>query len=215
VTAEAVARKERSVAFLKVHHVPIHASLPLVEDSASARLRSVREISERLVACTIAAVAGETGDNAFVEEVIAGFAARSLLSPREQEFIEHRMGDQQERVQFSWRYERSWALLWALGYVERLDYPPSVCDVPKLAELIRGKSLTEIGAKAKPRSVEEILDEADLIYRLHWAVVDDRLNHTANVPEGVDKGVVQERHAALNWLIGYQGQEWDEITTDT
>jgi len=33
--------------------------------------------------------------------------------------------------------------------------------------------------------------------------------------EGVDAGIVIERHAALNWLIGYMGQSWDEITTDT
>jgi len=24
-----------------------------------------------------------------------------------------------------------------------------------------------------------------------------------------------ERHQALNWLIGYQGQAWDDITLDT
>ena len=33
--------------------------------------------------------------------------------------------------------------------------------------------------------------------------------------ESYDAGVVQERHYALNWLIGYCGQDWDNITTDT
>lgn len=33
--------------------------------------------------------------------------------------------------------------------------------------------------------------------------------------EVYDAGVVQERHHALNWLIGYCGQDWDDITTDT
>ena len=28
-------------------------------------------------------------------------------------------------------------------------------------------------------------------------------------------GVVMERHYALNWLIGYSDQEWDDVTTDT
>jgi len=26
---------------------------------------------------------------------------------------------------------------------------------------------------------------------------------------------VVERHPALNWLLGYQGQEWDDVSTDT
>ena len=118
-------------------------------------------------------------------------------------------------MQFSWRYERSWVLLWALGYIERLECPPSICDVPQLAGLIRGKSVEQIVRNAKPRSQREILDAADLIYRLHWAVVEERVNQKVKVPEKVEKGVVQERHAALNWLMGYMGQEWDDISTDT
>jgi uncharacterized protein DUF4272 len=31
----------------------------------------------------------------------------------------------------------------------------------------------------------------------------------------LDSGVVYERHYALNWLIGYMGREWDDVTTDT
>jgi hypothetical protein len=33
--------------------------------------------------------------------------------------------------------------------------------------------------------------------------------------ESYNAGVVQERHYGLNWLIGYRGQKWDDITTDT
>lgn len=60
----------------------------------------------------------------------------------------------------------------------------------------------------------EGLEQADLIYRYHWAVTDARVN-AKDTPAGLDKGVVYERHCALNWLIGYMEQEWDEITTDT
>jgi hypothetical protein len=33
--------------------------------------------------------------------------------------------------------------------------------------------------------------------------------------EGVDCQIVLERHHALNWLIGYQDQAGDEVSTDT
>jgi hypothetical protein len=31
----------------------------------------------------------------------------------------------------------------------------------------------------------------------------------------VDLEIVQERHHAINWVIGYDGAPWDEVTTDT
>ena len=62
--------------------------------------------------------------------------------------------------------------------------------------------------------MSEVLDQADLIYRYHWAVVDANLK--GKLPPGkLDGGVTMERHYALNWLIGYFDQEWDDISTDT
>lgn len=215
--AEALDRRSRSIAFLKAKGVPTIDHLPVIEDSVSAKMRSPKEIAERLVACTICAVGGETGDKTVVRKLLLDFNAEGLLTPDERVFVASKIDVPQERVQFSWRYERAWVLLWALGYIERLDYPPSICDVPRLAGLIRGKSIEQILREARPRGQKEILDEADLIYRVHWAVVDERVNvnKSVKVPGSVEKGVVQERHAALNWLIGYMRQEWDDISTDT
>jgi len=67
---------------------------------------------------------------------------------------------------------------------------------------------------ANLRPIGEILDEADLIYRYHWAVKNAR-SKGEPPPANLDKGVVLERHHALNWLIGYMDQEWDDISTDT
>jgi hypothetical protein len=69
-------------------------------------------------------------------------------------------------------------------------------------------------ADAKLRDFSQILDQADLIYRYHWAVVDARVKQKP-APAGLEKGVVMERHYALNWLIGYMNQAWDDVSTDT
>lgn len=76
------------------------------------------------------------------------------------------------------------------------------------------RSVEQFRSDAVLRPVSQILDEADLIYRYHWAVVDARVN-SKDTPAGLEGGVVYERHYSLNWLIGYMDQEWDEITTDT
>lgn len=212
---EAVERKARSIAFLKGAGVPTIEHLPVIEDTHSVKSRSTNEVSRRLIACTICALGGESGDRALIDRVLVDFKAHEFLSPEEHTFINHSITDQQTRTQFSWRYERAWVLLWALGYVEKLNYPPSICDAGKLVTLIKGRSVDVLAQNAKPRSTKEILDEADRIYRLHWAVTEERVNRTVSVPKEVERGVVQERHAALNWLIGYMNQEWDDITTDT
>lgn len=62
------------------------------------------------------------------------------------------------------------------------------------------------------RSKVEIEEEYERIYDIHWKV---RNAKRTGVPIEYDGGVVQERHYAMNWITGYCGQAWDEITTDT
>jgi hypothetical protein len=68
-------------------------------------------------------------------------------------------------------------------------------------------------AESKRRTPQEILDMADFYYRLHWAAIDLRIKGKKS--ELLDEGVIRERHRALNLLIGYLNQDWDDVTTDT
>jgi len=79
---------------------------------------------------------------------------------------------------------------------------------------MKERSAAQFLRDARLRSQPEILDQADLIYRYHWAVVDARINNKP-APAGLDPGVAMERHYALNWLVGYMDQDWDDISTDT
>jgi hypothetical protein len=49
-------------------------------------------------------------------------------------------------------------MLWASGYVDELSDPDFNCDVKKFVSII---------TDSKSQDLSEILDEADLIYRLH------------------------------------------------
>ena len=84
---------------------------------------------------------------------------------------------------------------------------------PAAVGLVFHRSLEEFLAEAELRRPSEILDEADLILRYDWAVVDARVNQKP-IPAELDRGVVYERHYALNWLI-YNHEEWDDVHTDT
>ncbi|MNN91290.1 hypothetical protein D3C81_2093850 [compost metagenome] len=64
------------------------------------------------------------------------------------------------------------------------------------------------------RSGQEILDEADKIYRMHWACVNHRIQGK-EAPAGMSESVVMERRRGLFWALGYRNEEWDHISMDT
>src|SRR6185436_20065830 len=104
-------------------------------------------------------------------------------------------------------------MLWALGRAEdEMRWPRALCKPQELADAMFAAGPRLVG-EAALRPAAEIVDAADFVYRLHWVVRDNWL-HKLPAVDGVQAGSVQERHRALNWLVGY-GEEWDDVSTDT
>lgn len=207
-------RKQRSIEILRKNNVPYIVLLPHIEHESEKEPRSVEEIANRamclcLVACK-ASLSPEEPPEAVEETInrtLRDYELEPYLSPAEKLFIENKNPTREEKAKFSWRFEAYWVLLWALGYVEKLEFPDHVCDFRYAVRLMRQRTRERFISEAKLRSHSEIFDEADLIYRLHWAV------RSALVI--LNPGVVYERHYALNWLIRYVNADWDDISTDT
>ena len=72
---------------------------------------------------------------------------------------------------------------------------------------------TEWIKNSKLRDTEDILNETDLIYRIHWSTRDASLKGKPS-PVGLSEDIVMERHFAFNWLTMY-ADDWDDIATDT
>lgn len=211
---EALERKARSITLLRKDGVPVIDHLPVIDDSQKAKKRGPEEIAHRSIAVCITALKGEGLDQAAVNSLVAKFGADKFFSAEEAAFIKDPAPKQADLVKFSWRYECAWVLAWSLGYVDELKGPDKICDVPKLVTVFRDHDTAQLIRDAKLRPLSEILDQADFIYRCHWAVTEARVKGK-EVPATLEKGVVQERHYALNWLIGYMNQEWDAVSTDT
>lgn len=222
--SEAEKRKTRSVRILNKHGVPYIEHLPVISDHRSVCLKRKEEIAKRLLACMIAIqVACELrdGDNeasasrAFFREQLSAYSVQDCLTACEKEMFDG-TPTTQNVVDMIWKYERCWVLLWALGFVKELQYPSSLCDCTQAIRLVTShRDFAAFCGAAKMRSVHEILDEADLIYRYDWACSDARI-HGRIQPANLDPGVVMERHMALNWLIGEEcAEDWDSISVDT
>jgi hypothetical protein len=211
---EAIERKTRSIQLLRDEGVPVLENLPVIEDSTAAKKRTAEEIVHRSIAVCLAAVKGEGLEQDVIEQLVKQYGAEKYFTPEEAAFIKDTTPSQMDRIKFSWRYECLWVLWWSLGYIDKLDRPEGICDVTKAVSFLKGHDAAQLIREAKLRPLTEILDEADMIYRYHWATTDARVNGK-EAPAKLERGVVQERHYVLNWLIGYLDQEWDEISTDT
>lgn len=207
-------RKDRSETILSKYNVPINKSLPYIEDEHEALVRTKEDVANRALALLVVAVKAEGLEQDIVDSLVKGYELEKALTPKEINFINTREPSQHDKTQFIWRYEAAWVLLWALGYVDELSYPNKICDVPAAITFMQQRNKTQFVNDSSLRHITEILNEADLIYRYHWAVVDARVNGQPT-PAEMDSSVVLERHYSLNWLIGYMEQEWDDVSTDT
>lgn len=168
------------------------------------------------VACEIQNECEDFADcRSFFQEQLAVYHVADCLTEQEKKVFST-VPSPQEVIDMIWKYEACWVLFWALGMVSKLDFPGEICDCEAAIGLVtRHNSLDSFTKAIKMRSVDEILDAADLNYRYDWACVNARI-YGKPLQCGLDTGVVVERHKAFNWLIGADGAEnWDKIAADT
>ena len=202
--------------------------LPLNDDDENIRLRSQEDVVRRTIGTLIVSLYSEallnpeenmsvTEARDFIRKVMKDFSVDKLedvLTEQEMKYIEDDHSEESDRINFSWHYENLYVLEWILGLAE-WTYPDGICDVGKMIQNLRKfDSIANMCKKTVMRSKEEILDKADLIYRMDWAAVDSRI-HGMQGPAGLDHGVVQERHKTLNWMICFANAEWDDVPTPT
>lgn len=217
-------RKQKSIEILKANKVPYIEGLPLIEDINDIEVRSAEEIAKRAIACLISTQVAcdiNSGENIeeskeFFQGILDKYGVREELTDNEKKVIFGNL-ENQEVINMVWKYEAYWTLIWALGIVDKLEYPSQICDCNfAIHSVVDYEDFNDFMKTVKLRSIDEILDEADLIYRYNWACVDARI-HGKNAPAGLDSGVVFERHWGLNWLIGKctYNDNWDSVSTDT
>ena len=218
--SEALNRKLRSEAILQAQGVPYIGHLPAIESSSEVTLRTKDEVAWRAMALVIVAskalgtLEGVETAPAKTREKAKEFGLGNHFTPVERAFMENDAPSRFELIQLSWRDEAACTLFWALGYIDELKIPTEQQDFWAAVRLMYDRTAAAFLRDASLRPIDEILDQADLIYRYHWAAR-DRGQEEQEPPAGLDRSVVKERHYALNWLIGYCNQPWDEVTTDT
>lgn len=207
----AVRRKEHSERILTSEAVPINPDLPLLDAGGEVVPRDKEEVALRTLCVLITAIKAELMNQTMVLRVVRQYGLAAHFSPEEESFIHNLEPSERQRSRFLWRYEAAWTLLWALGYVRNLSIPRDACDVAFAVSIMRDRTTQAFIAGARPLPFDQILEQADLIYRYHWSLIDATQAKEA-APARLNSGIVFERHHALNWLKRHHEQDWDDVS---
>jgi hypothetical protein len=219
--AEESRRASRSEELVRAAGGDVLLTLPLIEPASEAKLRKPSVVAERIL-CLVAVTAKSSGE-IDLNEMLSWARGESFwqhLSENEARFLADEDPEEGTRLHMSWQVEAALPLLWALGAPLEVGMnlkeqaPRVVLDrIPQV-----GGPTTEFVKSATLRPVSEILDECDLIYRVHWAARNAQMGGKPT-PADWEYGVIMERHKALNWLICYGEDDgegnWDAVGTDT
>lgn len=202
--------KSTSHQLLRSHGIAINEHLPLLEGRDELKPQNAEAVARRCVVLNyvigIAYGANVPNLNQYLKDI--GLIAYASL--RERELLGRAKHSEQEKTDAGWMVECVQSLAWCLGLVE-LD-PFRGCDDDLASHFPRPfVDPSEFIAGAELRPFDEIYQQADLHYRLHWAARNSRLTGT---PCAVSEELIMERRKPLDWVIGVE-EDWDEVPCDT
>lgn len=187
------------------------------EDDPPDQVRNPREIARRALAlfAVIGLAVGAPRD-----DILGWLKDEALwdeLTPDELAYVSSPSPTKQQQLNASWRSEALLVLLWALDVIEQMPGLNEQCnnsDFQRVLPPFADVSVSQFINAATRRSDEVLFDLADELLSAHWEARDAQI-HGRPVPVNLDIEIIQERHHAINWVIGYGGLPWDEVTTDT
>ncbi|MBI2769962.1 MAG: DUF4272 domain-containing protein [Burkholderiales bacterium] len=210
-------RKKNSELKLGALGIPTNEHLPTIEDADEVDLHSPEDVLRRLVALWAVVDKAFLGPKSESTNYIVTHELQTWLSNVELVFLLNKKPTERDGIHFSWQLEALYFFAWCAGLLECPEVPNEESSVKSILGLFPtgSEQPDRLRTAIRLRTKSEILDRADLLYRLHWAVREAK-SAGSGAPQGIDGGVIQEWHRAANWMIRYDGEgNWDHVGTDT
>ncbi len=177
----------------------------MIEEERDVKLRSVHEICARIMILSyLNCIATQRDLQPVVLDYLKTQGLWEKVSAAEKILFEKPSFTEEDLDAIAWRAESIWVLLWCINKVDLLTIPTEEVDIDALFPLLPPfmEDPTEYMETVRVRSVSEILNEADFIFRLNWAL-------SQNPLEGLHARIAFERYFAINWVTSTR-KEWDQ-----
>lgn len=186
-------------------------------DQLADEIRSPAQVANRALALFSVVGLAMGADRSDIMEWLTEHDLWKELAPSEAGFIDTPAPSRKQKINAGWLSERLIVIMWALVALDGLPPPDEQCDTSVFRELLppfSSASVSDFVATARLRPPTELVAMANELLMLHWEARDARIKGRPP-KQRVDTEIIQERHHAINWLIGYVGLDCDEVTTDT
>lgn len=229
-TQDQLERLARSASILDAKRIPRYPAPLYTSDISAIRLPSAPDAARRALVVWAVALRADGMPQREALKMLDDRRLWPYVSPKEAKYIRNSKPNPEESASLVWRLEVQWVLMWALGRIDDLSWPATMCDVPRLVQVMKPVEADATFIEtAQLRPAKEILDAQDLIMRIHWAIRDawlgkrmirSDLDWSATPPDvyatqAAAVGVVEQRHLTLNWLTQFGEADWDEVKTHT
>jgi hypothetical protein len=187
-----------------------------MDQEPADRIRAAADVARRALALFSVVGVSFGAKREQVLPWLAGHGLSAELSPLVAAFLDEPAPSERQLIDATWNSERLIVLLWALGLAD-MPEADAPCDPSLLQELLPPYAEASVEAfvgSARLKPEPDLLAMAHHLRDLHAEARHARLD--GREPRSrVHEGIVQERHHAINWVIGHEGLAWDEVTTDT
>jgi hypothetical protein len=207
VTPELI--KTENEGFLHNLGIKVNPALPVVESKDEVRPRSTSDVGKRACALSFTIRLGYGYPIEQAKGQLQSLDLWNVLGSHEKKVLESGDLTEQDKINFGWQAECVQVLAWALNKAN-LDHTVG-CDDDLADKIPFEDGVKEFIDNAKLRPIEEIQQQVDLIYRMHWYTVHCRLNGIDCI---LNEGIIKERRRAFDWMYGVE-EDWDEVPMDT
>ncbi len=210
-------RRTKNNQYIEKNGIEINTNLACLLGEDTVKLKSLDEISKRVIACLITVQISSDITNGKYKESLEYFLplykkfnSYDCLNSKEKRIIDGTYTDQ-DVTDMDWAYEACWSLYWCLGLVSDIKDASSLCDCEKAIAFIRdSNSLDDFKSKCKLRPIDEILDMLDLYFRYNWAINEQKVNPIAKIGS-LNSSIVVERRRGLEWVLSTES-DWYNLS---
>lgn len=206
----ALERKKNSEDLLSREFIPVDLDLPAFYEEQELTLRSAQEVAKRILVlaylnCLTQAPESQAEIVAFLQEENLW----EVASEEEKRLFKESEWTEDEITMVLWHSEAMELLLWALSKIETLPWPTQEQDIGHTISLLP-PFLSPVSSFVESvflRPLSEIADQADLLFRMRWAMM--KAEEQGKEPLPLHPAIAYERQHAMDWLLCLR-EQWDE-----
>jgi hypothetical protein len=192
--------------------VPVNKGLPEI---IIKKVRTSKDVGVRInILGVFLAISDDSKSIKFFKKLLKEQDMLDYLTATEKLILESEKLTEQQEIDLSWNQESMYALSWCLGIASKMSSPTVESDLHSIFKYLPPEvDLKSFLDKCNLIDNQNILEELEYYYGLHWAVRHPESWSFLKVNK-FKISIIRERRKAMEWVLD-NSLIWDDIPLDT